>query len=333
VSGPVTERSQTSPGLKTVVIRLLHASDLHIGAALRGVDRYQGAPEIDPFEAAYDAFTALIQAAISESYDGAIIAGDLFDRGDSSGRALRAAQSALDALHEAGIPVALVEGNHDVEWPLSPRLRLASSATRFASDNPGSVIWDQLGIAVHGQSIGAPDDLRNLAAGYPDRIDGLVNVGVLHTSLDGSWSRRVAAPTSLDTLGARGYDYWALGHVHRRLELDASGRPAVYSGSGHARRDTETGGHGYTELTLTGGGIERRVVDTAPVRYEALPLYPGADVAESIVRWFDALDPVAPGTTVIWTLSGGTTDADLRLARQLATEFPQFLVSAPQPSA
>ena len=47
---------------------LAHIADLHVGARLRGVPNYPGAPQIDPVETAYAAFDALV-AELTEHVD------------------------------------------------------------------------------------------------------------------------------------------------------------------------------------------------------------------------------------------------------------------------
>ena len=64
-----------------------------------------------------------------------------------------------------------------------------------------------------------------LADRYPKPIDGAFNVGLLHTSVTGRPGHDDYAPCTVETLVGRGYDYFALGHVHRREVL--SERPFI----------------------------------------------------------------------------------------------------------
>ena len=53
----------------------------------------------------------------------------------------------------------------------------------------------------------------------------LFNIGLLHTSLTGRPGHAPYAPTTLEVLRSKGYDYWALGHVHaREVRLHRSAR-------------------------------------------------------------------------------------------------------------
>ncbi|MFD9356039.1 exonuclease SbcCD subunit D [Streptomyces sp. NPDC060031] len=304
-----------SPGSR---IRVAHLADLHIGSLLHGLEDYPGAPEIDPRAAPYEALRAAADRITAGGYDAVLVAGDVFDRSHSDIRALAAFQETLGAFHEAGLATVVVSGNHDAETPLPAKLLLPPSARWLAADAPESVFWPDLGITVHGQSVGDGDERRDLAAGYPRRIPGTVNIGLLHTSLHGAWSRRTCAPTTVRTLEAAGYDHWALGHVHHRL-APAAGLSAAYAGNTHGRGPDEPGGRGFAELLIEADGrIEVREVHTAPVRYETLHLPDGAAAEAAVRAQFAAVAPPEPSGAVIWTVPGPTSPDLLHLARELA---------------
>ncbi|MET9851561.1 DNA repair exonuclease [Streptomyces sp. NPDC006450] len=328
-------------------IRVAHLADLHIGSALRGLADYPGAPAIDPREAPYEALTAAVHRIVEGGYDAVLVAGDVFDRRHADARALVACQDALGTFHEAGLRTVVVSGNHDAESPLPHKLNLPPSVRWLGADAPESVTWHDLGITVHGQSVAVPDERRDLAAGFPRAIPGAVNIGLLHTSLHGAWSRRVCAPADPRTLARAGYDYWALGHVHHRL-VPGAGAFAVYPGNTHARGPGEPGGRGFTELLIEGPAADpildtdpipctdpipgtdaspipgRRPpigilpVDTAPVRYETLHLpYPQTAEADLRDRFAAVPEPSGRGA-VVWTLSAATPPGLLHEARALA---------------
>jgi len=66
------------------------------------------------------------------------------------------------------------------------------------------------------------------------------NIGVLHTNLAGISDHANYAPCSLETLTTKGYQYWALGHVHNRQVL-CRDPYIVYPGNIQGRHGKEQG--------------------------------------------------------------------------------------------
>src|SRR5690606_25350120 len=89
---------------------------------------------------------------------------------------------------------------------------------------------------------------------YPRAIGGVVNVGLLHTDLDGRPGHDRYASTTLRVLEDRGYQYWALGHVHAR-EVVATSPWVVFPGNLQGRHARETGAKGATVVDVEGGAI------------------------------------------------------------------------------
>ena len=122
----------------------------------------------------------------------------------------------MGRLNEAGIRVYLLHGNHDAESVITRRLGLPSNVKVFAADRPCSFELAELGVALHGQSYPERAVFENLVPGYPEPVPGAFNIGVLHTALAGAQGHEPYAPCALAELVNKGYDYWALGHVHQR---------------------------------------------------------------------------------------------------------------------
>src|SRR4051812_9752351 len=162
------------------------------------------------------AFENLVSTCIEERAAFLLLAGDLFDGSwkDYSTGLFFAAQMAR--LREAKIPVVIVRGNHDAASSVVKALRLPENVRELSSRKAETFELRDAGIAIHGQSFSQRITTEDLAAKYPDRVPGLFNVGLLHTSIDGREGHEPYAPTSIETMRSRGYDYWALGHVHAR---------------------------------------------------------------------------------------------------------------------
>ena len=129
----------------------------------------------------------------------------------------------------------------------------------------------------------------DLAARYPEPAAGFVNVGVLHTSMDGREGHEPYAPTTLATLAARGYDYWALGHVHQRA-IVSQAPWIVFPGNLQGRSVRETGAKGCALVTVKNGvvtGVREEALDVvrwAVVELEASALPDGHAVTDALVQ-------------------------------------------------
>ena len=235
-------------------VKFLHAADLHIDSPLRGLAAYEGAPADEIRGATRRAVENLVSAAVSNNVDLVVVAGDIFD-GDwkdySTGLFW---VSQLARLRDEGIPVVFVAGNHDAASEVSKRLSLPPNVTQLASAMPQVKQFDDLGLAVVGQSYANRVVANDLAATFPNADQGLFNIGLLHTSLDGRPGHATYAPTTLDVLRSRGYQYWALGHVHQR-EVVSIEPWIVFPGNLQGRQVRETGPKGASLVTVVGGEI------------------------------------------------------------------------------
>jgi DNA repair exonuclease SbcCD nuclease subunit len=236
-------------------VKFVHAADLHIDSPMKGLSAYAGAP-LDPMRGATRrAFESLVELCVEEEADLLVIAGDVYD-GDwkdfSTGLYLR---SQLARVREEGVEVAIVHGNHDAASAITRSLRLPGVYV-LPSDEPDSVVLEDIGAVVHGQSFATPAVTENLAAGYPAALSGFFNIGLLHTGLRGNVSTLAKhepyAPCCLEELVNRGYDYWALGHVHERLALHADPH-VVFSGNLQGRHINECGAKGATVVEVLDG--------------------------------------------------------------------------------
>lgn len=251
-------------------MKLLHAADLHIDSPLRGLASYEGAPAEELRTASRRALENLVELATAESVDAVLFAGDVYDGDwpDYQTGLFFARQMSL--LREAGIPAYLVYGNHDAQNRMTRRLRLPDNVHVLETEGPETIRDENLGLAVHGQGFGHRDVTDNLALAYPAPCAGLFNVGLLHTALTGREGHDTYAPCTVEHLAGKGYDYWALGHVHTR-EIVAHDPWIVFPGNLQGRHARETGPKGCTIVTvddLRVTSVEHRDLDVA--RWEHL---------------------------------------------------------------
>jgi DNA repair protein SbcD/Mre11 len=234
--------------------RFLHAADLHLDSPLHGLERYDGAPVEELRGATRRAFEQLVGLAIEERVNFVLIAGDVFDGDwpDYNTGLFFAAQMAK--LGEAKIPVVLIRGNHDAASQITRQLQYGAGVRELRTDRPETHVLDDLGVAIHGQGFAQASVTTDLAAAYPEPIPGCFNIGLLHTSADGREGHANYAPCTVAGLRSRGYDYWALGHVHTR-EVLCRDPWILFPGNIQGRHARETGAKGCTLVEVRDGRI------------------------------------------------------------------------------
>ena len=253
-------------------MKFLHAADAHLDSPLRGLERYEGAPEEEIRGATRRAFENLVDLAIEEEVGCVLLAGDLYDGDWKDYNTGLFFTRQMGRLREAGIQVCVIAGNHDAASQITKILRPPDNVRLFSTRAPESLILEDLGFAVHGQGFPTRAVTDDLSRAYPAPIPGLFNIGLLHTSLDGRSGHEPYAPCTLEGLRSRGYGYWALGHVHQR-ELVAEDPWVVFPGNTQGRHARETGPKGCSLVVVQDGrvqGLEHRPLDQ--VRWAVCPV-------------------------------------------------------------
>ena len=250
-------------------MRFLHAADLHIDSPLRGLNRFEGAPVTRLRGATRQALIRLVDLAIDEKVDFVLIAGDLYDRDWQDFHTGLFVREQMVRLGRAGVKVFIVQGNHDAQGVISRQLPWPDNVKVFSSRSAETVQLDDLRVAIHGHSFPDREVPEDLVPGYPMAMPGYLNIGLLHTSLTGAEGHDTYAPTSLDTLRSKGYDYWALGHVHARQVVCDEPR-VVYPGNLQGRHARETGPKGCELVSVVGGKLDATFVPLDVVRWHQI---------------------------------------------------------------
>jgi DNA repair exonuclease SbcCD nuclease subunit len=281
--------------------RFIHAADLHLDSQLRGLDRYDGAPVDEIRGATRRALENLVDLAVREQVACVIIAGDVYDGDWQDFNTGLFFVRQMSRLREANIAVVLIRGNHDATSRISRSLELPDNVCSLSTKKPQTVEGRDIGyglahldVTIHGQGFHSAAVDENVVLNYPAAKSGAFNIGVLHTSLEmeagGEHARY--APCAVSDLLARHYDYWALGHVHRR-RIVHDDPPIVYPGNVQGRHIRETGVKGCMLVSVDERG---------QIELEFQPL--------DVFRWYElpvSIDGAAGGEEVL-----GTVAAQLR---------------------
>ena len=261
----------------------IHAADLHIDSPLAALGAKDASVALRFAQAGRKAVIALIDEAISSQAAFLIIAGDMFD-GDwqdvSTGHFM---VRELSRLWRAKIPTFIVKGNHDAESIVSRTFPPTPGVTVFGGHTGEMHLLEEFRVALHGRSYPTQEPPAGFVASYPKPQPGYLNIGILHTALDGTRGEHAAyAPCTVHELAAFGYDYWALGHIHDR-QIVSQSPWIVYPGNIQGRHVRETGAKGVMRVSVKDGridNVEPVILDAARWAHESVDISGCASRAE-----------------------------------------------------
>ena len=248
-------------------MRVLHFSDLHIGVENYGrTDPNTGlSTRLGDFLAALD---ELVEFALSNQVDLAVLAGDAYKGRDPSQTHQREFAIRLRRLSAAGIPTFLLAGNHDLPAMASranaveifatldvPNVYVGSRLANHTISTPAgpvqivAVPWPTRGAMLardesRGLSIEqirqATEDRmtaairRNVETLDPDTpaiLTGHVTVNGATTGTERSMMLGNDHVLNMSAIGQPQLEYVALGHIHKHQVLRAAAPVVAYSGS------------------------------------------------------------------------------------------------------
>lgn len=251
-------------------IRFIHSADLHLGSPFSGMKGLGSEQWKKLQNSTLAAFERLISYTLETRPDFLLIVGDVYDGEDRNLRAQHRFQQGMEQLDEAGIPVFLSHGNHD---------HLSGGAASFELPSNVHVFHDSVEnmtlpvggatVKIAGFSYGRRHVTESMIEHYPSKEAGVVQIGMLHGSEESDTEHAVYAPFRKEQLLAKNYDYWALGHIHKRQQLSMD-PPIVYPGNLQGRHRKESGPKGFYDVVLTDGHADLKFIAAEAVRFDRI---------------------------------------------------------------
>ena len=247
------------------MIKILHTADVHLDSPLTSLALRDESLRQNIQSSTRFAFVQIIDTALAENVDALLIAGDLYDGAQRSAKTAAFLTGQLERLRTAGIPVFYIKGNHDAENPITGEVALPDNVHIFDGRGgkqqlAGKDVW------IHGVSFSGKHAPDSLLGKFGAPVSGAINIAMLHTSLAGAAGHDNYAPCSVAELSALGFDYWALGHIHKR-QVHSEAPWVVMPGIPQGRDIGEAGSKSATLLTIEGKGIAIDEVPTSVVTF------------------------------------------------------------------
>lgn len=252
----------------SLTYRFVHTADIHLDSPLRSLALRNAQLAELIGNATRRALIRIVDLCCDEQVDAFLLSGDLYDGDQTSMKTARFLAEQSRRLHEAGIRVFIVRGNHDALSRITKELTFPDSVKVFGGRAEAIAVDRADGafpVTIHGLSFAQPHAPESLVGKYKPMVEGAVNIGVMHTSLAGAPGHDLYAPCSIAELEATGFSYWALGHIHKRSATEEK-CTIVMPGMPQGRDINEAGAKSVTLVTVADDRsirLEERVTSVA----------------------------------------------------------------------
>ncbi len=295
-------------------IRFIHTADLHLDSPFGKLSRLDESLASRLRDAGFRTFSRIVDTALSEQVDFVLIAGDIFDGEQRSLAAQLGFIKQLKRLSAAAIPVYFNCGNHDPLSSWMKHLTWPPGVHRFGSEKVETLVFEKNGeplAAIAGISFGDKVVTENLALRFPPAREEIpFSIALLHGSYGHSAEHAPYAPFQLRDVQDKGYDYWALGHIHKP-SLPHENNPVIaYPGIPQGRDFGESGPRGFYMVELKKGEeahIEfREAAEVLFLEKEVELSEPGRETEQIAEALTEALPGTPGGAIFRLTLTGRT---------------------------
>lgn len=265
-------------------ITFLHIADLHLDTPFKNIQLRQPDLVEKMQHATKQSLQRLVQEAIARQVDAVLIVGDSFNSEKPNIQAQVFFKEQLEKLVAKGIQVCVVYGNHDYAQKLLITLPnevhvFGPEVSEFSFETRG-----QERVSIYGFSYMQKHIAERKIGSYPVKSKDGFAIGLLHGSIDSEQSGGQYAPFSLRELNDKRYDYWALGHIHKKEVLQEN-PPIVYAGNIQGLNRHETGKKGGVFVTLNKQAQPQlEWVDTQSILWEkeSVPVFE-VDTVETVI--------------------------------------------------
>ena len=250
------------------MLRFIHCADLHLDRSFEGL--YLMNESVDELlEINEKVLESIVSVAIKEAVDFVLLVGDTFHQNRPSLKTQHQFFTQMSRLEVAHIPVYLSFGNHDYyeearywfDFPKNVHLFTEETVQTITGETKQGVSY-----CISGFSYQKPWLDESKVAQFPRR-QGTYHIGMYHGDQQGEHY----APFVVQEMKQKGYDYWALGHIHVATTLSTQ-PPIIYPGTpqGHTQKEKET--PGILLVTLTQGQATWEAIPVHQLSWQEITL-------------------------------------------------------------
>lgn len=245
-------------------MKFLHAADLHLDRSFEGLASVPESFQEKLAMANQKMLKNIVDTAITQVVDFVLLAGDTFHQNRPTLKTQRYFFQEMERLAEADIPVFMNFGNHDFYqadryWFAFPENIQLFDDEQVETKNFVTSIGEK--VAITSFSYQHPTIETAMIESFPRK--GVVDfqIGMYHGG------QLPYAPFQVTELAAKGYDYWALGHIHVPQVL--SQQPyVIYPGTPQGHTQKEMNLAGVTLVESQGNQLLPRSIPVEAIRWE-----------------------------------------------------------------
>lgn len=259
----------------SIKIKFIHTADLHLDTPFKGLSNLNGELSDKLKDATFKSFKRIVDVCIEKKVDFLIISGDIFDSENKSLRAQREFIFEITRLANHDIHTYFNCGNHDLLNSWLDILQLPDKVYRFGCENVESVVYSKNGAPIadiYGISFEKKEVRKSIASKYKlNDNPSPISIAVHHGTIGNPGSHENYAPFKLEDILNQKFDYWALGHIHKRQVIREAEPMIVYSGNPQGRDFGETGAKGCYLIEIESGNKPAaEFIPTHLIRFEVI---------------------------------------------------------------
>ncbi|WP_066503791.1 metallophosphoesterase family protein [Abyssisolibacter fermentans] len=248
-------------------IKLIHTGDIHIGREFKNFSNYINYGQMRRNDI-LDTFMNIINRAKEQNSNLLLIAGDFFDENTCNIGDLKLINDEFKKLKN--IKILICAGNHD---PIDDRslyklVNWAENVHIFSNCNAiEEKDFDDINTSIYSVSWKTKERQDNILKNIQIKDYSRINILMVHGDMTNSDSKYL--PLNKDDLLRSGFDYIAMGHIHKHIAYYDN---LCYCGSPEPLDFGETGEHGVVEVILSKQISNMKFIPLSKRRYHALEI-------------------------------------------------------------
>lgn len=237
------------------MVSFIHTGDLHLGSLFKSASFSETVGKERRIEL-WDTFKRIINRAKENSVDFLFIAGDIYEEKVFNLGDIKRVRDSFETLDKTKVIIST--GNHDtlkanslyelIEWP--------DNVYIFHNKNIDKFIFEELNTVIWGFSWEKNEYKSSEFLVFPELDLNKINILLIHGDLTNNESNYL--PLSKRKLEKIGFDYIALGHIHKPQVISEN---IAYCGSPEPLDFGETGVHGIIEGTIDKTKVKKEFIE------------------------------------------------------------------------